>query len=637
MKTNCTITGNRYYIVLLLTLLSLGSTSVKAQTFTWFKDIDGDGWGNPNDSIISTTQPTGYVLNNLDCNDDVFHKTSWQTVGNPNFTSANTATCRYPRIKIDNNDVVYVASGRMSPTTGGSTDLRSFTNNNWPVVGNIFSQTRFGSNNVALDKNNTPYLLGVEQQGTGNPPPQSLMNWLRVKKLNNNNTWINVGNVVNDTSTTCADIKINDAGIIYVVYGDKRQNNKLSAKMYNGANWSYVGQPGFSLRSTISYRYDHISMDLDSKGRPYVAYIDSFNERRITVMMCDENNIWKLVGQEGFSYKNATSITIAIDNNDIPYVGYLQGDTKLGHRAVVMKYDGSTWGLVGGTVPDTARGIGGSVSLALGPTGTPYCGFERSGLSSNPNPSAAIIKKYDGNTWVMVAQDSFPQLFTNYSALAVNSMDIPYFAYQGEYTLGQHAITVMTIKPEIREPNIPALLAEPVTMEIGDTTKISVVGSALNDASYWQWYTDSCNGTQVIPITSSPDGSWITIAPTNTTTYYVRAEGDCIEEPGSCGKTTIVVNPVSINSISSTNDVFTLYPNPNKGSFNLSGNIDIHNKAELTVTNSIGQVIFSTTIEVNADNNFKHNLSIPGISAGVYVVTVQTESKEYRKIFTVTH
>jgi hypothetical protein len=51
---------------------------------TFYRDLDGDGYGNPNFTINACTLPNGYVLNSLDCNDN-----------NPNTNPDSIESCNY--------------------------------------------------------------------------------------------------------------------------------------------------------------------------------------------------------------------------------------------------------------------------------------------------------------------------------------------------------------------------------------------------------------------------------------------------------------------------------------------------------------------------------------------------------------
>ena len=55
----------------------------------------------------------------------------------------------------------------------------------------------------------------------------------------------------------------------------------------------------------------------------------------------------------------------------------------------------------------------------------------------------------------------------------------------------------------------------------GNPVLLSVVGGTLGTNANWKWYSGSCGGTLV------GSGASTTVYPTVTTTYYVRAEGDC--------------------------------------------------------------------------------------------------------------
>ncbi len=68
----------------------------------------------------------------------------------------------------------------------------------------------------------------------------------------------------------------------------------------------------------------------------------------------------------------------------------------------------------------------------------------------------------------------------------------------------------------------------------GDAVTLRVNGGTLGAGASWRWYAGSCSGSSI------GSGTSITVTPLTSTTYFVRAEGDC-------NTTTCVSVPITIN------------------------------------------------------------------------------------------
>jgi len=74
-----------------------------------------------------------------------------------------------------------------------------------------------------------------------------------------------------------------------------------------------------------------------------------------------------------------------------------------------------------------------------------------------------------------------------------------------------------------------------ITICLGESTDISVIDGILNPFATYNWYTDGCGTTLV------GTGSSISVSPSSTTTYYVRAEDPCNGVITDCGSLTVTV------------------------------------------------------------------------------------------------
>jgi hypothetical protein len=72
----------------------------------------------------------------------------------------------------------------------------------------------------------------------------------------------------------------------------------------------------------------------------------------------------------------------------------------------------------------------------------------------------------------------------------------------------------------------------------GNAVNLTVQGGSLGTNAVWRWYRNSCGDTLI------GTGNMISVLPTETTTYYVRAEGDC--NITACAQVTINLIPCVI-------------------------------------------------------------------------------------------
>ena len=172
------------------------------------------------------------------------------------------------------------------------------------------------------------------------------------------------------------------------------------------------------------------------------------------------------------------------------------------------------------TYTATPSGFGGT------PTYQWYC--QGNPLSASGGGSAPLYSSYSGGTSQTLNVNTFGGTYGPVNWYCVASY--------GGCTATSNTISLnVDGTPSTSATSITATNS---TICSGSSTTLSVNGGSLGSGASWHWYTGSCGGT------SSGTGSSITVSPTSTTTYYVRAEGTC--NTTTCASVTITVNSSSV-------------------------------------------------------------------------------------------
>jgi beta-xylosidase len=179
-----------------------------------------------------------------------------------------------------------------------------------------------------------------------------------------------------------------------------------------------VGTPGFTAGGVA-----YTKIAVDKFGTPYVAFLDYANGHKLSVMKYNGTS-WVLVGPAGFSAQIETDFAIAVDNAGVPYVTYAEG-SSFDNRIRVLKYVGGAWQTVGpGYIINTS---GFEPTITFDNAGTPYVAFDDSSASV---PMSISVMKYDGTSWAFVGVRGFNSQTSNHPQIVADKNNNLYVVFE---------------------------------------------------------------------------------------------------------------------------------------------------------------------------------------------------------------
>ena len=185
------------------------------------------------------------------------------------------------------------------------------------------------------------------------------------------------------------------------------------------------------------------------------------------------------------------------------------------------------------------------------------------GLSASAQ-CTGVVSAFSNTTVCLTSATQFTDLSTTSSgsivswswdfgdSSPVNNTSNPSYTYAnaGNYTASlivvnnsgcaDTVIALVTVGSTSISPSSASASANPVCE--GISTTLTVNGGTLGVGAVYNWYSGSCGGTFI------GAGASVTVTPSSTTTYFVRAEGTC--NTTSCASVTVIVNSVPVGTAS---------------------------------------------------------------------------------------
>lgn len=385
----------------------VGTTNFSTQNINFYETLVPIAFDSQNNAYIVYKDVTTNTLLVKK-----FDGTTWTLLGNGSSSFAGSDGTIAVK-----DDIPYV--GYLDPQVfNGKGTIKKYENGNWVSVGPaVFTEGQSLCISVGF-QGDVPYFSCTDSGNAG---------FATVRKLTGA-TWEIIGhesfaaqsNVVTDWLGV--DLAQNSQNVPYVVYKDNDYGGKLSVKKYNGSTWEYVGAPGFS---PASIDYD-AEIELDSNDVPYVAYL-TFVDVTFKISVAKFNgSTWELVGLANFSGRCYTEFEFKINSANVPYVAYRGGNSAADDtRCTVMKFNGTSWVNEGNAYFTAAKAD--QISMAFDQNDIPYIVYEDYAASNR-----FTVQKFIG-TWQIVGGAGFSFDGGSTPIIAFDNSNVPYVAYVSEF------------------------------------------------------------------------------------------------------------------------------------------------------------------------------------------------------------
>ncbi len=339
----------------------------------------------------------------------------WQTVGSADFSEVeleNISLALY-------QDTPYIA---YVPTDSTNVSVMKYNGTDWEDFGDDISLLCGAGLKLIFDSDGTMFLAGIRSGDA----------YVKKKGINASE-WETLGDMetdfpqytVNDYSNGRFGFAVHN-GIPYLACQNWEGENTGTGCVvrFNGTNWVNVGQPDFN-GDKRAYQMD---IAFDNNGVPSVCFFESTESAGSGIAdfmtLNDSNNTWERISDD-FSDCAITEPDLVFEASGTPYVVFEDVDNS--NRAVVMKYTGSDWTVIGNS--GFSRGQALWPSLAF-KGDVPYVCFSSYLDDVFADDTFRIkVMMFDGQDWLYAGKEIILDEICLRPSIAVDSSGAVYIAF----------------------------------------------------------------------------------------------------------------------------------------------------------------------------------------------------------------